>query len=475
MPNTNAPIGVVILARHGDRAGFYQNPTSYSASDTAVTPLGEQQLFQVGSLVRNIYAGSDPTRAISGLSNTTFDGFKINSTADAGGEGSVIYDSALAFWQGFYPPRTDISNITLANGTVVTSPLGGYQYVQVNTVMPDDDIDFEPWTNCAVWPNRTTELYASPEWTARADQDKDLLDLIKSSGLVGNRTVTMANAYNVWDYMNVNSIHNATYAAELNATGQDVLARAHDLANFHEYRLFTDSTPGGLGNIPGRAILSRIIASMQQFTATGNQVVISHMHASYKPFLSIFNMTQVAAATNPSLPNPYGMVDYASAAVFEVRPGGSGASGHDVRFGFRNGSSTDSDFTYIPLFGSNDVDVDLNTFASNLDPYIIPNNTAWCTLCSNNGSVPACSEWALTQQYETLATKYEKIADGHFTSVGSGFIGAAVTIFVGLAVLGLMRALGFVSFGKRSKQNYGDRYPLTDQQSYKGSVANSQL
>lgn len=24
--------------------------------------------------------------------------------------------------------------------------------------MPDDDIDFEPWTNCAVWPNRTTEV-----------------------------------------------------------------------------------------------------------------------------------------------------------------------------------------------------------------------------------------------------------------------------------------------------------------------------
>lgn len=80
------------------------------------------------------------------------------------------------------------------------------------------------------------------------------------------------------------------------------------MCSFHEYRLFTDSTPGGLGNsacpspfaaaaqltpcaytVPGRAILSRIIASMQQFTATGNQVVISHMHASYKPFLSIFS------------------------------------------------------------------------------------------------------------------------------------------------------------------------------------------
>lgn len=45
------------------------------------------------------------------------------------------------------------------------------------------------------------QLYASPEWTARANEAKDLLDLIKSSGLVGNRTVSMPNAYNVWDYV----------------------------------------------------------------------------------------------------------------------------------------------------------------------------------------------------------------------------------------------------------------------------------
>lgn len=217
MPNTNSPIGVVILARHGDRSGFYrafhpiihshrdqsdraastraEDPTSYSAADTTVTPLGEKQNYDLGALVRGIYTGSDPSRAISGLSPTTFDGYKINSTADAGGEGSVIYDSALAFWQvrriappsrripvadlfrrtalqllgrsadiqlhhaqGFYPPSPGISTITLANGTNITSPLDGYQYVQVNTVMPDDDIDFEPWTNCAVWANRTTEV-----------------------------------------------------------------------------------------------------------------------------------------------------------------------------------------------------------------------------------------------------------------------------------------------------------------------------
>ena len=34
-------IGIVVIARHGDRQGFYQDPTSYTASATSITPLGE--------------------------------------------------------------------------------------------------------------------------------------------------------------------------------------------------------------------------------------------------------------------------------------------------------------------------------------------------------------------------------------------------------------------------------------------------
>lgn len=33
-------IGVVILARHGDREGFFQDPLTYTASATSITPLG---------------------------------------------------------------------------------------------------------------------------------------------------------------------------------------------------------------------------------------------------------------------------------------------------------------------------------------------------------------------------------------------------------------------------------------------------
>ena len=34
------PVGVVILVRHGDRMGFYQNPETYTPTDTQITPLG---------------------------------------------------------------------------------------------------------------------------------------------------------------------------------------------------------------------------------------------------------------------------------------------------------------------------------------------------------------------------------------------------------------------------------------------------
>ncbi|GAA5959601.1 hypothetical protein JCM21900_002951 [Sporobolomyces salmonicolor] len=471
--NTNAPLGVVFIARHGDRLGFYQSPTTYTASDTVVTPLGEVQNYQLGQMLRSIYTGSDASRAISGLSSTTFNGYQINATADAGGEGSVIYDSALALWQGFYPPNEGVSEITLANGTNVTSPLNGYQYVQVNTVIPDDDVTFEPWTNCNTWANRTTEFYNSAGFLAKQNEEAGFLNMLKTSGIVGNRSVTLPNMYNVFDYMNVNSIHNATYAAELNATGAGTLAHVSDLASYHEYGLFTDSSLGGLGNIAGRTLFNRIIGSLETFTESDNEVKIAHYHMAYKPFLSLFNMTNIAAATNPVFEYPYAMVGYASVAVFEIRDGGSGSSGYDVRFGFKNGSSTATDVTYYPLFGSSNIDTDLATFMGNLEPYLIPNNTDWCSLCSNNGSVDTCSEWALTEKYESLYEQYMGKANDSPSRAGAGGIGAGVTIVVGLALLGLMRAFGLISFGKHRPTKH-DRYPLNEHGagSYKeGSVS----
>ncbi|ORY50682.1 histidine phosphatase superfamily [Leucosporidium creatinivorum] len=452
--NTNAPLGAVILARHGDRQGFYQDPNGYTASDTAITPLGEVQNYQLGQMLRNLYAADDSPTKISGLSNTTLVPSQINSTADGGGEGGVIFDSAVALWQGFYPPNLSISIDTLANGSNITSPLGGYQYLQINTVLPADDVDLESWVNCPVWTNRTNSFYKSAEFLAVEAENKDFLNSLKP--IVGNRSIALSNMYNLFDFLNVQSIHNATFAAEVNATGTNALAKARDLANYHEYGAFTDSTLDGIGNIAGRTMLPRVIGSLQDFAAD-SEVKIAHYHFSYKPFLSLFNMTNVDAGD--AFLYPDAMVDYASAVTFELRENMAG-TGHDVRFGFRNGSyvaGADFNFTYYPLFGSSSLDTDLDEFVSKLEPYLLPNTTTWCHACNNTVN-SGCDVVALADNYQAQAEQLA--AKSHFTPIGAGFIGFAVTLVVGLLVLAAMRALGLASFGKRAKPSRDERYPL---------------
>lgn len=70
---------------------------------------------------------SSPT-LIKGISTGLFDQTQVSVTADAGGERGVIFDSSISVVQGLWP-ATNNYNTTLANGTTIIAPLGGYQYV----------------------------------------------------------------------------------------------------------------------------------------------------------------------------------------------------------------------------------------------------------------------------------------------------------------------------------------------------------
>ena len=126
MSTDSQVLGVIIVSRHGDRLGFYQDPTSYTASNTEITPLGNQQSFQLGQYIRSRYFDSSSPYFIQNISQTLVDPDQVLIRADAGGEGSVIYDSAISTTQGMWPANTAY-NETLANGTFVVGPLDGYQ------------------------------------------------------------------------------------------------------------------------------------------------------------------------------------------------------------------------------------------------------------------------------------------------------------------------------------------------------------
>lgn len=162
-------LGVLILARNGDRTQYLQDPYTYAPSFTESTALGavripiysvvitlltypQVEYFQLGSYLKSTYLDSsfplhildmplDPSHPIPPN--------RVHVHAKPGGEGAAIFDSGIALLQGMFPP-TPLNKVPLANGTTVIAPLGGYQYVPVEMATEGGDRVFEPWINCKV-------------------------------------------------------------------------------------------------------------------------------------------------------------------------------------------------------------------------------------------------------------------------------------------------------------------------------------
>jgi len=165
-------LGVILLIRHGDRAGFYQNPTNYNPANTVITPLGLKEEVITGQYLRDVYLNDSSPNVISGINATVADPSQIIVLADAAGEGGVIMNSAQALLQGLYPANPNYTT-TLANGTTVEAPLGGYQYIEIDSALADNDVSLEGWTSCAPFNTATAQFYTSAEFneTAKANAD----------------------------------------------------------------------------------------------------------------------------------------------------------------------------------------------------------------------------------------------------------------------------------------------------------------
>lgn len=80
----------------------------------------------LGSYLRSLYLNQTSPSYITGMSTGMFNQSQVYIQADLGGEDGVIYDSCVSLTQGLWP-ATLSNNITLANGSTITAPLGGYQ------------------------------------------------------------------------------------------------------------------------------------------------------------------------------------------------------------------------------------------------------------------------------------------------------------------------------------------------------------
>ncbi|PIL35202.1 hypothetical protein GSI_02992 [Ganoderma sinense ZZ0214-1] len=442
-------LGVVVLARHGDRQGFYQDPETYTASQTAITPLGETQEFELGSVIRDLYFDPSSPSFVQGIANTSalFQQSQVAVRADAGGEGGVIFDSAVALTQGLWPPTFRASTV-LANGTNVTSPLSGYQYIPIESVEPNEDVSLEGFTSCNTFDAHTTAFYNSDEFKAKNAEASQFLTSLQP--YMDGRPVTLENMWNIFDYMNVQSIHNATFA---NTLPNGYLNQTRDLANWHEYNVFSDSAFDGIGNVAFRTMIPSVVTALQRIANSTDPLKFHYSAIAYKPFLSLFNMTGVVA--DGALPPA--IVNYAASVVLEVRQPSSGSS-PVVRFTFKNGTDDATYRTYPMRFtgwdgSSSSADAPLATFVQAFAPAGINTTLEWCNACAQT-QLRGCA--ALYAGNGTAGASVAGVRHERISPVGAGFLGAGLTVAVFGIVAAVLVFLGLLTLG-RGKRRAGKK------------------
>ncbi|EIN06643.1 phosphoglycerate mutase-like protein [Punctularia strigosozonata HHB-11173 SS5] len=401
--------GVVLLVRNGDRTELYQDPNTYKTGSVETTALGEVQSHLLGSYLRSLYLDSNSPSHIRGLRTDLVDTKQVHVRVKAGGEGTVVFDSAIALLQGLFPPTSN-NKIVLANETEVIAPLGGYQYVPLETVEPYNDRSLESWTDCPAFQKHISKVYGSDKFKDMAKAAAPFLRDVKD--FVYNTPVTMENM--VHDFISSELVHNRSYAHRLPPT---FIEQSQHWANLHEAAVFTDKDMAGIGHIASRTILRSILGAFERIVYNGDPLQLYVQEVTYQPIISLLSQTDVL----DEHPELAGIPNFASAIAIELRKGDEGDSRDYLRFKFKNGTS--HDFQTVSVFGKGG-DIALTEFIYRLENSVINNNAEWKSVCG--------------------ASKLETV---YGTSTQAGFVGLSLLLFFIFAFL-------FARF-KRSKARTG--------------------
>ncbi|KAF7337359.1 hypothetical protein MSAN_02261800 [Mycena sanguinolenta] len=368
-------LGAIVIARNGDRREFNQDPKTYAPSLTDSTALGVSDLHLLGTQLREEYLTPGSASFISSISGDIADTQEIRVRAKAGGEGSVVFDSAIALLQGLFPPNPK-NKITLANGEVVSAPLGGYQYVPLETVEPGNDRSMEPWTDCPAFQKHVKSFHESDAFKDKAEEADSFFKDIKD--YVFGRPTTLENI--IYDFMNTQLMYNQTFAYRLPPTYID---QARALADFHEDGVFSDDEANGVGNIAGRTLMHTILESLGHIALKDDPLQFMLVQTTYQPFISLFHQTDIIK-DHPELK---GIPNFGSALAIELRSGSPPDMRDFLRFKFKNGTAAD-DWSLIHPFGHKS-DIPLTEFIYKAQGAAISSNKQWAQVCGvNSGFSP---------------------------------------------------------------------------------------
>ncbi|KAF2630900.1 phosphoglycerate mutase-like protein [Macroventuria anomochaeta] len=446
-------LGVAVFSRHGDR-------TSKHYKGYNLTNLGLQQNYDVGQDYRNIYLNSSSPKRILGISEDKVVNSQIYASAP---DQAVLLNTATAFLQGLYPPLESIDQElaaqTLNNNERVIKPLSGYQYLVVHGENDDspDTIWLKGDEECPAVTTSMKQHKESAAFKQRIDETKpfyqsfwDQLDDVYD---YQQSNLSFANAYDIFDLLNVALIHNASHNGTVSA---EELTQLRTLADEWEFGMAYDADDSAR-SIGGQTFAGGVLEQLDQIVSAQGKLKFSLLTGSYDTFLAFFGLSSLTAVTDQF----YGLPDYASTMAFElftldtVTTFPSSAEDLRIRFFFRNGSTEGEAPRVFPLFGGQDESLSYSDFVSKLKEFAITSPEQWCGICQSRA--------LFCQAYGALN------AESQAESKSSGMSNAVAGVIGAMATLGFVGIVGLFAFYAMRRHRLANVVPSTREE--KGSVS----
>lgn len=255
---------------------------------------------------------------------------------------------------------------------------------------------------------------------------------------MGPENVSYSQAFNVFDLLNVASIHNASVASKINA---DDLTQLRYLADESEWNRNYNAT------LPDRAVGGMTLAG--GFLRQLNTVVrgkaktkLSLMVASFDTFLSFFGLTNLPAASADFR----GIPKFAASMALELYTLGTNDAFPTnpeqdlwVRFLFRNGTGDSDSMGAYPLFGGTQASMLYGHFVAELSSRSIQTLGDWCTTCQSEKAFCAAATQDNPPARPSAANAGSAISNAAAGAIGAVAALAVVAILAGVAWLVLRR------------------------------------
>lgn len=437
--------GVVVFTRHGDRT------TKWYGSQQ-LTSLGAEEVFLVGSDYRARYLNASSPQHILGMSEDQYVRTQVFASAP---NQPILQNTATAFLQGLYPPLKDLdpelASQTLNNGSESESPLDGYQYVVLQGVSDNspDTIWIKGDDACPAYKNASKLFMQSEEFKQRDEETRDFYagfyDVLKDGVYnIKPENMTYANAYNIFDLINVARIHNeSSPAVNVSESDLDQLRTLSDSAEFGlNYNKSQSARSIGADTLSG-AVLSHL----NQTVASEGKTKFALLAGSYDTFLAFFGNTGLTGVSEDF----YGLPDYASTMAFELFTDDDTDSFPEdksdlkVRWMFRNGTA--GELKAFPLFGSDETTLSYSDFVDEMDKRAVSDVGTWCDKCGSTDDFCAAyqKEDGSANSESDESENDGKSGKGGMSNAVAGVIGAVVT----LAVVAIVGGAAFLFMRKR--------------------------